>query len=163
MPSSDLSASGTQRRGFLQRLAGLGTLFGASSAASAASSVPPAVTQEPAEYVVYHIDAIERAIPMIRNINNHLDARPQTRIAVVALGKGIDFLIDGTEDPRGNPYNALVDTLQLRGVHFKICRNSMDTRHLSADDLVPDVEIVRSGVAELARLQSTQHYAYIKP
>lgn len=162
MSKPDISASGAQRRGFLQRLAGLGTLFGVSANATA-SATPGAATQTITDHVVYHIDAIERAIPMIRNIGNHLDARPDTRIAVVALGKGIDFLIDGTEDPRGNPYNALVDTLQLRGVVFKICRNSMDTRHLTAEDLVPDVEIVRSGVAELARLQCTEHYAYIKP
>lgn len=162
MNPTELSTRGTQRRSFLQRLAGLGAVFGL-SAHAAASDKSDAQKQTITDHVVYHIDSIERAIPMIRNIGNHLDARPQTRIAVVALGKGIDFLIDGTEDPRGNPYNALVDTLQFRGVAFKICRNSMDTRHLTADDLVPDVEIVRSGVAELARLQCTERYAYIKP
>jgi len=113
--------------------------------------------------VVYHIDDSSRAIPMIRNIGNHRNADADIRIVVVAVGKGIDFLLDGAMDDRGNSYDALVDTLMLRGVEFEVCRNSMEARKFTNDQLLPDVKVVPSGVAEIARLQIDQGAAYIKP
>ena len=118
---------------------------------------------EPRRTVVYHIDDSERAIPMLRNITNHHAADPGIRIVVVALGAGVDFLVDGHADDRGNSYDALVDPLMLEGVEFRVCGNTLKGRHIDAASLLPDVQIVPSGVAEIARLQIAEGAAYIKP
>ena len=69
--------------------------------------------------VVYHVDASEmQATKGLRNIRNHLDVAPQTRIIVVAHADGVDFLMEGAKD-RKNPdidYGALVSALKARGV-----------------------------------------------
>lgn len=113
--------------------------------------------------VVYHIDDSSRAIPMIRNISNHHRADPQIRIIVVSLAQGVDFLLDGAHDPRGNSYDALVDGLMLDGVEFRVCGNTLKARGIDPLKLLPDVQVVPSGVAEVARLQIEEGSAYIKP
>ena len=145
-------------------LLGLMLLVGA-TVALAASKVQ---TEESAKSgvqstVVYHIDDVARAIPMIRNIGNHRKADKDIRIIVVALGKGVDFLVDGAMDDRGNTYDALVDTLMMQGVEFRVCNNTLEARHIDVKSLLPEVKVVPSGVAEVARLQIEEHAAYIKP
>ncbi len=146
------------RRGLLRRLAGWGAVASWAGVASAGGEPAPKM----GERVAYHIDDLDRAIPMIRNLSNHLDARPGSTIVVVAMSKGLQMLVSGTEGPNGNDYEALVNDLQRRGVLFKACQNTMDTYHLTAEDLHWDVEIVRSGMAELARLQTEDGCAYLK-
>ena len=113
--------------------------------------------------VVYHIDDSDRAIPMIRSLGNHRRADGDIRIIVVALSAGVDFLVDGAADDRGNRYDALVDPLMLEGVEFRVCGNTLQGRGIDAATLLPDVQVVPSGVAEIARLQIEEHAAYIKP
>ncbi|MGE4072363.1 MAG: DsrE family protein [Lysobacterales bacterium] len=113
--------------------------------------------------VVYHLDDSKQAIAMLRNINNHHAADPTIHIVVVALGAGVDFLLDGHADDRGNSYDALVDPLMLEGVEFRVCGNTLKSRSIDAASLLPDVQIVPSGVAEIARLQIAEGAAYIKP
>lgn len=48
--------------------------------------------------VVYHINDSEVASAALRNIRNHLDAEPKSKIVVVTHGKGIDFLLEGAEE-----------------------------------------------------------------
>jgi intracellular sulfur oxidation DsrE/DsrF family protein len=116
-----------------------------------------------ARTVVYHIDDSARAIPMIRNITNHRRADADIRIVVVALGAGIDFLVEDAMDDRGNSYDALVDPLMAERVEFRVCNNTLNGRGISADNLLPDVKVVPSGVAEVARLQIEEDAAYLKP
>jgi intracellular sulfur oxidation DsrE/DsrF family protein len=113
--------------------------------------------------VVYHIDDSERAIPMIRSVGNHRRADADIRIIVVALAAGVDFLVEGAADDRGNTYDALVDPLMLEGVEFRVCGNTLKGRQIDAASLLPDVTVVPSGVAEIARLQIEEGAAYIKP
>lgn len=142
----------------LMLLAG-GVIGLASSKALAQESTKAGVQRS----VVYHIDDVARAIPMIRNIGNHRKADKDIRIIVVALGKGVDFLVDGAMDDRGNAYDALVDTLMMQGVEFRVCNNTLEARHIDVKSLLPEVKVVPSGVAEVARLQIEEHAAYIKP
>lgn len=114
-------------------------------------------------HVVYHIDDTARAVPAIRNIGNHLKAAPNTRIVVVALGLGVDFLLQDAKDERGNPYEPMIDDLMLAGVEFRACNNTLVSRQIDKARLHPDVAIVESGVAEITRLQLTDGYAYLKP
>lgn len=150
--------STTTRRRLLRRLAGLGAVLGAGGVAHAGGEP----VKEKVERVVYHIDNLDHAIPMIRNLSNHLDDRPQAEIQVVAMSSGLKMLVSGNEDENGNDYEALVNDLQRRGVVFKACGNTMDTYHLTPEDLVWDVPVIRSAMAELGRLQAQEGFAYLK-
>ncbi|MDR3391512.1 MAG: DsrE family protein [Sulfuriferula sp.] len=113
--------------------------------------------------VVYHIDDTTRASALLQNVANQLRAVPGTKIAVVAHGKGIDFMLNNAQDANGNPYNVMMETLAQQGVDFKICNNTLKGRHLTAADVAYPVVVVPSGVAEIARLQAQEGYVYVKP
>lgn len=62
--------------------------------------------------VVYQIsEGTEQAVRAIGNLRNHLNGAPGTRIVVVALGRGIDFLVEGAKDDKGRPFDAPVAAL----------------------------------------------------
>lgn len=113
--------------------------------------------------VVYHIDDATRASALLKNVQNHLAAAPGTKIAVVAHGKGIDFMLNNAQDATGNPYNVIMETLAQQGVDFKICNNTLKSRNLTAAAVAYPVVVVPSGVAEIARLQAKEGYVYVKP
>ena len=51
--------------------------------------------------VVYHIDNAEtQATKGLRNIRNHLDVAPDTKIIVVTHADGVDFLMEGAKTPK---------------------------------------------------------------
>lgn len=113
--------------------------------------------------VVYHINDASLATALLKNIQNHLQAAPGTKIAVVSHGKGIDFMLNNAQDSTGNPYNVTMETLAQQGVDFKICNNTLKSRKLSTADVADPVVVVPSGVAEVARLQAKEGYVYVKP
>ena len=116
--------------------------------------------------VVYHIDNAEaQATKGLRNIRNHLDVAPDTKIIVVTHAEGIDFLMEGAKDKK-NPnidYASLVSALKARGVRFEICEITLRNRDLKKDQFIMDADFVPSGVVRVGQLQSREHYAYIKP
>jgi intracellular sulfur oxidation DsrE/DsrF family protein len=116
--------------------------------------------------VVYHIDdAALQATKGLRNIRNHLDTVPDTKIVVVTHANGVDFLFEGAKDPK-NPnidYASLVSSLKARGVAFEVCEITLKNRDLKKDKFILDASFVPSGVARIGQLQSREHYAYIKP
>ena len=116
--------------------------------------------------VVYHIDHSEnQATKGLRNIRNHLDVAPDTKIVVVTHAEGIDFLMEGARDKR-NPdieYASLVSALKARGVRFEICEITLANRKIAKDKFVMDAEFTPSGVVRIGRLQSREQYSYIKP
>ncbi len=113
--------------------------------------------------VVYHIDDGSRASALLKNVQNHLNAAPDTKIAVVAHGTGIDFMLNNKLDANGNPYSGIMDTLAQQGVDFKVCNNTLRSRDLIAADAAYPAVVVPSGVAEVARLQAKEGYVYLKP
>jgi len=124
----------------------------------AAHAAPPPVR------VVYHLDGgLEQASRALRNIRNHLEAEPKVRIVVVAIGAGVDFLLKDAKDAGGYPYELTVEQLAEQGVRFEACGNTLASRHLKEDDISPEAHVIRFGMAEIARLQYREHYAYIKP
>lgn len=128
-------------------------------AAEPVQAAPATVTR-----AAYHFDAgLEQARRGLRNIRNHLMADPEARIAVVGLADGIDFMLEGAKTEGGYPFALVIEELQAQGVQFKICNNTLEARQVPRDQIVDGVEIVASGVAELARLQVREGYAYIKP
>lgn len=116
--------------------------------------------------VVYHIDNAEaQATKGLRNIRNHLDVAPDTKIVVVTHAEGIDFLMEGARDKK-NPnieYASLVSALKARGVRFEVCEITLRNRNLKKDQFIMDAEFTPSGVVRLGQLQQREKFAYIKP
>jgi intracellular sulfur oxidation DsrE/DsrF family protein len=123
----------------------------------------PALAAEPVK-VVYHLaDGIDQASRAMANIRNHLRAEPDTRIAVVANGDGIRFLLAGARERNGKPFDAAITALAAQGVEFKVCGNTLTAHDVSPSQLVPEAKLVPAGVVELARLQAKEGYVYIRP
>ena len=133
-------------------------------ALAGASLLPAAAFAQ--DKVVYHIDdAAAQATKGLRNIRNHLDTAPDTKIAVVTHAAGVDFLFEGAKDPK-NPdidYGSLVSALKARGVTFEVCEITLKNRNLPKEKFSLDVAFTPSGVVRIAQLQSREKYAYIKP
>jgi uncharacterized protein len=53
--------------------------------------------------------------------------------------------------------------LSMQGVEFRVCNFTLQTRKLDKAKVLPEAKIVPSGVAEIARLQAREGYAYIRP
>ena len=108
-------------------------------------------------------DGIEQASRGLASIRNHLRAEPDTKIVVVALGEGIRFLIRGATERNGRPFDAAVTALTRQGVEFRVCSNTLAAHKVEPSELVPEITLVPAGVAEIARLQAREGYAYIRP
>ena len=114
--------------------------------------------------VVYHLsEGIPQASRAMNNIRNHLDADPTAKIVVVTHGAGIDFLLDGAKTTSGQPFTGAIADLAGRGVQFKVCENTLVARKIDRDKVAMEAQVVPSGVAEVARLQSREGFAYIHP
>lgn len=113
---------------------------------------------------VYHVNTgVDTAAAALNNIRNHLAADPKAKIVVVTHGPGIDFLLQGAKDARGREFSASVSELAGRNVEFRVCNNTLTTRNIDPNQLLMETKIVPSGVAEVARLQSQEGFAYLKP
>ncbi|MCC6611309.1 MAG: DsrE family protein [Burkholderiales bacterium] len=113
---------------------------------------------------MYHIsEAGEQPARAMQFIRNHLEADPKAKIVVVAHAAGVDFLMNGAQTPRGNPYLTDIEDLELQDVKFLVCEITLRERNLAKDRFVKQAGFVRSGVAEIARLQVREGYAYLKP
>lgn len=114
--------------------------------------------------VVYHLsEGIPQAARAINNIRNHLDADPGVKIVVVTHGPGVDFLLDGATTPANQSFAGDIGDLANRGVEFRVCNNTLVARKISKDKVAMEAKIVPSGVAEVARLQAKEGFAYLRP
>jgi uncharacterized protein len=116
--------------------------------------------------VVYHIDNAElQATKGLRNIRNHLDVSPETKIVVVTHADGVDFLMEGAKDKKNAnvDYGSLVSALKARGVRFEVCEITLTNRKLGKELFTMDSEFTPSGVVRIGQLQSREKFAYIKP
>jgi intracellular sulfur oxidation DsrE/DsrF family protein len=114
--------------------------------------------------VVYHLnEGLPQATNGLRNIRNHLEVNPKAHIVVVAHAQGVDYLMKGKKDANGNPYETIVQDLKSQGVTFDVCEITLRNRKLTRDMFIDEVVYVPSGVAEIARLQQREGYAYLRP
>lgn len=116
--------------------------------------------------VLYHIDdSAAQATKGLRNVRNHLDVAPDTKITVVTHANGVDFLMDGAKDAKDPniDYGSLVSALKARGVTFEICEITLRNRNLKKEQFNMDATFTPSGVVRIGRLQSRENFAYIKP
>ncbi len=120
--------------------------------------------EAPPVRVVYHlVEGLEQASRGLEYIRNHLEADSASQIVVVAHAAGVDFLMRGAKTAKGNEYRSMVEDLELQGVQFRVCEITLRERGLRRDQFLPEVRFVPSGVAEVARLQHREGYAYLKP
>ena len=116
--------------------------------------------------VFYHIDNAEmQATKGLRNIRNHLDVAPDTKIVVVTHSEGVDFLFQDAKDKK-NPnvdYGSLVSALKARGVRFEVCEITLKNRNLTKAQFSLDADFTPSGVVRVGQLQSREKHAYLKP
>ncbi len=131
-------------------------------AAQQAGAPAPAAAASDVIKVVYHINDASVARAAMRNVDNELNAAPNSRIVVVTHGKGIDFLLNDARDDKG-AFEPQVAALKNRGVDFRVCNNTLHSRHLGPDAVIMEASVVPSGVAEIARLQAKEGYVYMKP
>jgi intracellular sulfur oxidation DsrE/DsrF family protein len=114
--------------------------------------------------VIYHLnEGLPQATNGLRNINNHLEVNPKAKIVVVTHALGVDFLMKGAKDKNGNPYEVAVQDLTARGVTFEVCEITLRNRKLTKSQFIDEVVYVPSGVAEIAKKQQREGYAYLKP
>ena len=99
----------------------------------------------------------------MRNANNQLDVDPKAQIVFVAHSKGVDFLMKGAKDKRGNKFEDIVERLTLKGVKFEVCEKTLKSRKLSKDQFIEYASYVPSGVWEVTKLQQKEGFAYLKP
>jgi uncharacterized protein len=113
--------------------------------------------------VVYHIDDMSsQALKGLRNIRNHLDTEPTTKITVVTHALGVDFLLEGAKDVNGSAFAGPVSALVARGVTFEICEITLKNRNLKKEQFIQEANFTPSGVVRIAKLQLAGQ-AYIKP
>ncbi len=114
--------------------------------------------------VVYHLsDGLDQAARAMGNIHNHLIAEPDVHIVVVGLANGVDFMVKGAHDARGNAFEPTIAELAKQGVEFRACNNTLQARNIDRATLVPQAKVVPAGVAEITRLQFRDGYAYFRP
>lgn len=126
--------------------------------------------------VVYHINGgdAQQQKAALGNIQNHISAvgADNLDIKVVLHGDGVSLLLypDTLGKTKMKTANATeemqvkIEGLKQQHVQFQVCNNTIKGRNVPIDGLynVSEADIVPSGVAQLAILQS-QGYVYIKP
>ncbi|ALF86641.1 MULTISPECIES: DsrE family protein [Ralstonia solanacearum species complex] len=151
------------RRSFFRLTAALAAL-GVAGRASAQAAAQARGAAGGRYKVVYQIsEGTEQAVRAIGNLRNHLNGAPGTRIVVVALGRGIDFLVEGAKDDKGRSFDAPVAALASMGVEFRVCHNSLAAFKVPEDKLLLEAKVVPAGVVEITRLQQDEGFAYLKP
>lgn len=135
-------------------------------AALLAGFLVPACAEQSAstwDRVVFHVDDTRTARWALMLASSYLDDVPTAKIVFVAYSSGVDFLLEDAKDQRDDPYDYAVLRLVERGVDFRACAATLAARKISKKDLLEEVDIVPSGISEIARLQVKDGYAYLKP
>jgi len=118
---------------------------------------------DPIKVVYHNNEGIDHAPQALRNVRNHLSVDPKAKIVFVSHAAGIDMFMKGAKDKNGNPFEVTVQDLISQGVEFRVCEITLKTRNIPKSQLIDDVKYVPSGVAEVARLQIEEGYAYLHP
>jgi len=139
------------------------SLVAATAVAGLAGCATVAQESQPVKAVYHLTNGLDEAQRAMGNVRNHLNADPKAKIVVVGNGNGIEFMLDGAKDRNGNPFDATIQDLKAKGVEFRLCNNTLVTRKIDKSKVIPEVTIVESGVAEAARLQIREGFAYLRP
>lgn len=110
--------------------------------------------------VVVHINFAETGTQAagLRSVGNILKEEPQAEIEVVCHAAGI-----GLVEKARTEHAELIDGLIKKGVKVVACENTMRSKSIKKEDLLPGVGTVPSGATEVVRKQHKDGYAYFKP
>ena len=137
--------------------------FSATPTAAINATATATATEAPVK-VVYHLsEGSAQASRALNNIRNHIEADPSVKIVVVALSGGVDFLLDGAQDAQGRAFAGPIAELSNRGVKFLVCNNTLTVRGIAKEKVALEASLVPAGVAEVARLQFREGFAYLRP
>jgi intracellular sulfur oxidation DsrE/DsrF family protein len=108
--------------------------------------------------IVFHLATPDTTAyrALIGQLNNVLAVWPTARLEVVIHNKGIDFMRNDS-----NPLGRAIAELHEKGVVFAVCENTLNARHLTPDDLLPQATFVPVALAELV-LKQEAGWSYIK-
>lgn len=143
------------------------------------ASTIAAETDSPTAKVVYHADYADpvRLGSMLTSIFNMVTTYENEfidyDIRIVFLSHGIRFLT--TDKLKGTPFEAdkkfgeqrkdLITRLKtlhnMQNINLSLCNITREAINLDKDKIIPGVDLVTSGVVEIAKLQS-QGFAYLK-
>lgn len=91
-----------------------------------------------------------------RQVNNVLNAAPDTKIEIVFHGNAVYALLNDT-----GYYKQEILKLHQRGVLFAVCNNSLKKRTIDPKRVLPQAFVVPSAFVEIIRKQQ-EGWSYIK-
>jgi intracellular sulfur oxidation DsrE/DsrF family protein len=107
---------------------------------------------------VFHLSTVasDQVFQVLQNIENMIEEEPEAKVALQMNSNAVTALKEGSA------FSDRIEEL-IDDVEFKACANSIESTAMERDQVIEGVEIVPSAVVELARLQSEEGYAYIRP
>ena len=91
----------------------------------------------------------------IKQLYNLQHATDSIDIEVVIQAQGINFIT------KASPYSAEIEKLSSAHLKFLVCRNTMNTKHVTEEDLLPQAKIIPAGILHIIERQE-QGWSYIK-
>lgn len=109
--------------------------------------------------VAFHLSQIrtDEVRKALRNIKNLRDDKTDAEIHAVSNTSAVTMMKEG-----GSFEENIRELIQKEDVVMKACSNSIEGTDMTEDNLIDGVEVVSSGVSELAELQE-KGFGYIKP
>lgn len=139
---------------------GIALLIGIVAQADVRMAEPVPTIEKPREVVIgisYGDDeSIHHALSTANNILKFYGPE-RLHLRIVAYYHGIRTLLKSEKD-----IAVRVRALQQYGVEFVACGNTMQTKHITPDQLDDDVEVVSAGIAEVIE-RTTEGAFYIQP
>lgn len=108
--------------------------------------------------VLFHLNDENKAEDTLTNIENLLkDIKEDMEVELVIHSKGVYPF-----KRNKNIHKDKIDMLIGKGVNISVCQNTLESLNLKKEDFVPGIDLVSSGVGEIARKQQ-EGWLYIKP
>lgn len=109
--------------------------------------------------VTFHLSQIQanEVRKALRNIKHLREEKPEAEIHAVSNTSAVTMMKE-----EGSFKENIEELIEDYDVTMKACSNSIEGTDMKEEDLIEKVEVVASGVAELAELQE-EGFGYIKP
>jgi hypothetical protein len=144
-----------QRRFTTLALMALLALAAATVRAADAAPASQAATKNRIVFQVNEDDS-KKWNTVLSNVNNVQEELGKVEVTVVAIGPGLGMIkADALTANR-------VQDAMAAGVRFVACGNSMQSMHLTKDDMIDNIAYAKAGYVEIMRLQQ-QGWTYIRP
>lgn len=109
--------------------------------------------------VAFHLSQIQanEVRKALRNIKHLREEKPEAEIHAVTNTSAVTMAKEN-----GKFDEKITELIKEYDIKFKACKNSIQGTEMTEKELIERVEVVNSGVAELAELQNNG-FGYIKP